>query len=408
MTGRILFDATRLVLRRRGRPPTGIDRVVIAYAKWLSTQTERPVTPVATWDGRLIPMSPGSLKPLTAQGRSTGKGVWPSLTAALKREGDSPGIRSLPGPSAPKRSLREIAEVMRPFRGGRLKTQPGDIYLNVSHSGLERAELFVGLQKRGVRSVIMVHDLIPLTHPEFCGPGAPDRHRGRINGVLRHADLVLTNSAATAAELGAYAAIHGLRTPPTHVAHLGLEPAFAEAAPVAGGRPYFVCVGTIEARKNLAFLLTLWRRLAEHLGDRAPRLVLVGHRGWENEAVIDHLERSPAVRQLVHEAADLSDSQLASLLAGAQALLAPSLAEGFDLPVMEAFAMGTPVIASDIAVHRELAGRAQLVDPLDGMGWMSAIEAACQSRPAPAPRQATGWREHFAGVARALDQLDVG
>jgi hypothetical protein len=408
MAGQILFDATRLVTRRRGAPPTGIDRVVLAYARWLTAQTTWPVIPVATWEGRLVPMNRNGLHGLLDARQTPGsEPTWSALIAALNSDQDEAGVRSHPTASAARRTWKDMGEIMRPFRGGRLKTQPGDIYLNVSHSGLERAELFSGLGQRGLRSAVMIHDLIPLTHPEFCGPGAPERHCGRIQGVLRHADLVLTNSEATANDLRAYARTQDLRTPPIHVAYLGLEAAFASPeSTVLAARPYFVCVGTIEARKNLAFILTLWRRLAEHMGTQTPRLILVGRRGWENEAVIDHLDRSPAVRTLVHEVSDLDDRQLATLLAGARALLAPSMAEGFDLPVMEASAVGTPVIASDIPVHRELAGKAQLIDPLDGMGWLSAIEAACKTRPTPGPRRTAGWESHFAGVAGALAQIN--
>src|SRR5581483_8051415 len=132
----------------------------------------------------------------------------------------------------------------------------------------------------------------------------------------------------------------------------------------AGGAPYFVCVGTIEPRKNHLLLLNVWRRLAERLGAAAPRLVLVGQRGWENEQVIDMIERSPAVRGLVEERNDLSDAAMAKLLAGA---LAPSFGEGYGLPLVEALALGVPALASDIPAFREVAGGvAELLDPLDG------------------------------------------
>jgi glycosyltransferase involved in cell wall biosynthesis len=167
-------------------------------------------------------------------------------------------------------------------------------------------------------------------------------------------------------------------------------------------RPYFVCVGTIEPRKNLTFLLTLWRRLAEEMGEAVPRLVIVGRRGWECESVVDHLERSPSIRRFVHEVCDLRDEQLAELMAGATALLTPSFIEGFDLPSVEALALGTPVIASDIPAHRELVRRAQLIDPVDGLGWLAAIKAAAAQPPARRPQAAPTWAQHFEIVGRAM------
>jgi glycosyltransferase involved in cell wall biosynthesis len=249
----------------------------------------------------------------------------------------------------------------------------------------------------------MVHDLIPIHHPEYCSPTAEARHLRRMRQIVDHAAHVITNSGATADEVARYARLRGDRVPPITAVPLGIEAEFlASPTPLAARRPYFVCVGTIEARKNLAFLLALWRRLDERLGDQAPRLVLVGRRGWENEAVIDHLDRSKAVIRLVSEVCDLRDRDLAALIAGAAALLSPSFAEGFDLPVLEALAVRTPVIASRIPVHEELAVGATLLDPLDGRAWLEAIEAATTAPRRGPPAVSPGWDDHFAQVAPIL------
>jgi glycosyltransferase involved in cell wall biosynthesis len=249
----------------------------------------------------------------------------------------------------------------------------------------------------------MLHDLIPITHPEVCAPQAEARHHRRMRQIVDHAEHVITNSRTTAAEFEAYLGGDPGRRPPVTAVPLGLHPEFfAVQAPLAASRPYFIVVGTIEARKNLAFLLAVWRRLEERLGAQAPRLVIVGRRGWENEAVIDHLDRSKAVIRLVHEVCDLRDRHLARLIAGAAALLSPSFVEGFDLPVLEALAVRTPVIASRIAVHEEFAACATLVDPLDGPAWMAAIEAAA-ARPARGPAVASPtWEAHFRAVGAIL------
>ncbi|MCP6134253.1 glycosyltransferase, partial [Klebsiella pneumoniae] len=88
--------------------------------------------------------------------------------------------------------------------------------------------------------------------------------------------------------------------------------------------------------------------------------VLIGRYGWENEAVLDHLQRSPNLQGVVHQASNLSDAMLARLMRGARAVLAPSSVEGFDLPAVEACAMGLSLIASDIPPHRELTPNAEL------------------------------------------------
>jgi glycosyltransferase involved in cell wall biosynthesis len=130
--------------------------------------------------------------------------------------------------------------------------------------------------------------------------------------------------------------------------------------------------------------------------------VLIGRRGWENEAVVDQLERSPAIRRYVHEVTNLGDHQVARLIHGAAALLSPSFAEGFNLPVIEALSLSTPVIASDIPAHRELAAGAQLIDPLDGPAWLDAIATACATRPPSRRFEPPTWESHFDTVAQAV------
>lgn len=411
MAVRILFDTTRLAWRARRDSPTGIDRVLLAYAEWLLQMSQVDLRPVALVGGRLVPVSRESLaRVISRMGGAAGRrtpDVWKDLAAALSDGGRTGGVLRRPveasGPSDRVGLALEVAA--RALRGVAARPPGGDIYLNVAHTGLHHRGLFVTLERAGVRPVVMVHDLIPITHPEYCTPQAGLRHIQRMDNVVDHASLVIVNSQSTADAFGRYAQETGRAAPPVEIAPLGIADVFTRAAVEGGARvPYFVCVGTIEARKNLAFVLAIWRRLADSMGPAAPHLVLVGRRGWENEAVIDHLERSPSLKSLVHEVADLTDDQLASLMAGARALLAPSFAEGFDLPVAEARALGAPVIASDIDVHREFAGDARLVDPLDGPGWIAAIaEAIPGGRPQPSP--ATTWDQHFARVEPRL--LDV-
>ncbi len=404
----VLFDATRLADRRRPGLATGVERVVLAYARWLRGRGD--FTPVVSWSGRLATMPMAQFQTLAAHTPETRReaqdAVWDHLRAGLSRGGQAePALRSTtlgPAKGFVERTARSAGRL---FTRRAPAPMSGALYLNVGHSGLDKPGFVESIAAQGHAIAVMIHDLIPITHPEFCRPGAGARHVRRLEASLDHAELIIANSMSTSADIAHYARGWERRTAPMIVAPLGLEQAFtAPIAPVEADppAPYFVFVGTIEARKNLALLLTVWRRLAEHMGPITPHLVLVGARGWENEAVIDHLDRSPAVRTLVHEIDSLSDRHLAALLAGARALLAPSLAEGFDLPVMEALALGCPVIASDIAVHRELAPAARLVDPLDGPGWLAAIQTASVTPADRTPRPTPTWDAHFALVAEAL------
>ena len=416
---RILYDASRLMSRADRSAPTGVDRVCLAYAEWLLASPDVTTIPVRGRKNRLVTVDPDWFRRFVVDLRAKWNGA---AGAAGDRSHEARLLAALTAPNRPTASVlgappapvqarpADKARVFKQFFRSRhaAPLPDADLYLNVGHTTLQDPTALQDLQAAGIARVVLIHDLIPVTHPEFCRPGDGDKHRDRVVNTLRHASQVIVNSAYTGQELQAFAQRENLPQPPIHVAHLGLEPAFAAGDAVAAPRPYFVHVGTIEARKNLALLLTLWRRLEERLGDRTPSLVLVGRYGWENEAVLDHLQRSPNLQGVVHQASNLSDAVLARLMRGARAVLAPSSVEGYDLPAVEACAMGLHLIASDIPPHRELTPGAELIDPLDGLGWLDAIErastAAASAPPAYAAPAYTApdWTAHFAIVADAV------
>ncbi|ADL00068.1 glycosyltransferase family 4 protein [Brevundimonas subvibrioides] len=413
MTISVLFDASRLVSRAERTAPTGVDRVCLAYAEWLLSRPDLSVTPVRTRKDRLVALDPDWFRACVAtlRARWTGGTTERALTgdeqrlvAALKTPGRATEsvIGTPPAPQTARPApLSKLWRFLREPRGAGALPDSA-FYFNVGHTGLVDDVILSALATRGVQRIVMLHDLIPITHPEFCRPGDGDKHRDRVLSTLRHASRIVVNSRYTAHELCAFAAREGLTPPPIDAIHLGLEPSFERIRPTDRKGRYFVHVGTIEARKNLAFLLTLWRRLAEQMGAEAPQLVLVGRYGWENEAVLDHLQRSPPLRGLVHQASDLPDSALADLMTGACAVLAPSSVEGFDLPAVEACALGVPLIASDIPAHRELVPHARLVDPLDGQGWLQAIEETMRQPPTVSDFTPPSWPDHFVALSTRL------
>ncbi|WP_342635723.1 glycosyltransferase [Rhizobium deserti] len=137
--------------------------------------------------------------------------------------------------------------------------------------------------------------------------------------------------------------------------------------------PYFVALGTIEPRKNHLLLLNIWRELAQEKKD--IHLVIIGRRGWENENIIDMLERCRPIQHLVHEYTGLQDMEVTALLLGSKGLLFPSFVEGLGIPALEAAALGIPLILSDIPAFRELNLNAPLIHPLDGLEWKRQVTA---------------------------------
>ena len=141
----------------------------------------------------------------------------------------------------------------------------------------------------------------------------------------------------------------------------------------AGGEPpeglprrYLLHVGTIEPRKNIELLMAVWREwVAEN--PAAPALVLCGRSGWKNDDLHRTLARAEADGWL-RRPGYVDDDALAALYRHALAVVCPSLHEGFGLPLVESMAAGTPVVASDIPVFREVAGDAAILLPVDDAG----------------------------------------
>jgi glycosyltransferase involved in cell wall biosynthesis len=289
----------------------------------------------------------------------------------------------------------------------------GAFLFNTGHSGLERNDYSRILRRMQVMPIFVVHDLIPLTHPEFCRAGESGRHVVRMNNVLDLAVGVIVNSQATLDELSVFAQRGGYALP-TAVVGL-LAPGVEKVA--LGKRPmqyaYFVILSTIEPRKNHWLLLQIWRGLVGRLGDAAPRLVLIGQRGWECENVVDMLERCSQLKGYVFELPNCSDAEMVNYLQHAQALLFPSFVEGYGMPLVEALALGVPVIASDLPVFKEIAGDIpEYVDPLDGKRWIDLIErysVAGADRNSQLERlrsfSVPTWETHFATVDSMLDEL---
>lgn len=348
-----LFDVTRLISRSwTARQATGIDRVCYAY---------------------LDRFGPNSRAVL--QHRGVVRVLGGKLTDQL--------YKALRGPDRKfRRRLSAIAPQILAGTPGRAY-QPGAIYLNVSHTDFDLQSHSDWVRAEGLRSVYFLHDLIPITHPEMCRTRAIRRHTGRVRAALSNATGVIVNSNCTAQQLVLYARDQQLPLPPAIVAPLAPPPALGELAkeaapcdaePGTGVEPYFLTVGTIEPRKNHAMLLQVWRSLIDQLGDKMPRLVIVGQPGWSSERVLSSLKRDPVLRDKVTLISSCSDREMVRLLEGAIALLKPSHAEGFGLPVVEALELGTPVIASDIPSFREIGqGIPLLLDPSDRSAWEKAI-----------------------------------
>lgn len=411
----VVFDISRLISRARFDTPTGIDRFELSYANWATARFDNNIRFVANsfFGPRQIPRELArSVLASTNNKWSAGDhdnqaAILEHLVAVIERRADWAGP---PRPESPGTHGRgnDFVNAIGAWLWSPSAIPLSSLFVHVSHSRLHQPESYDWLARRNCKPLFYVHDLIPLLRPEFCRGGEAARHRTRIQTILRLHKMILCNSQATARTLDEMAAADGLPQPFTAVLPPGLENAFLrfdQGSSLRTTQPYFVCLGTIEPRKNHALLLEIWRQLAGRYGTRAPRLVVVGRRGWDNSHVFSLLNHREAFCGSVIEASGLNDQSTARLLSGASALLAPSHIEGYGMPVAEALALGTPVIASDIRAHREVSrGRAILLDTLDGVGWMSAIEGHARRprRNDHVEQRHWTWPAHFDALHRLL------
>jgi len=251
--------------------------------------------------------------------------------------------------------------------------------------------------------VATLFDAITLRRPEW----ANRRLRGMKNMLMlaaaRAADRVIAISNAGAEEVVEH---FGVRPEKVRVVPLGVdagrflagrsETTRSTIARLGLREGYFLFVGTLQPRKNLEGLLAAYATLPEHVR-RDRQLVIAGRLGWDADPLRDELLRQRAENRCVWlDYAAASD--LPALYAHARALVLPSLAEGFGLPVIEALAAGIPVIASDLPALRETGGAfATYVRAGDTAALAEAMRAVhdlVESPDSVAPR-----REHARGFS---------
>lgn len=270
----------------------------------------------------------------------------------------------------------------------------------------------------GASVVPIVHDLLPWSHEQFFAPLFCAQFKRWLTKMIPLADACVCISNATANALRQFAAAEGLAAalPPVGVFSLGanLTATVSEPRPEVAtvfrtaDRP-FLMVGTIEPRKNHALVLDAFERFWA-AGGKAP-LVVIGRPGWQCEATLRRFAALVAAGRAFTHIGDATDSDLQYAYRNARCLIFPSVAEGFGLPIAEALAQGLPAIASDIPVHREIAGDMATYIPLGDPGYLFELLRSieiCSSvlrAPAPGTLHLPTWAESAAALQSEIDRL---
>jgi glycosyltransferase involved in cell wall biosynthesis len=426
MTRWIAFDLTRLFIGPMAPVPRGIDRVDLGYARHFFEH----------WSGDCVGVLPTpwgirwfnrdrSLRVVnfiedfwgeTSDAESDRAYAW--VRARLR--GEQPSTSLTKERSAAARLVSGFVGFARQHGlvlGRPISSlAPGTIYLNTGQITLAVPQLLTWLgSRKDVKPIFMLHDAIPVEYPEYCSPRLSRSHGQMLTNTARYAAGVIVTTEAAGASIRRELARRqrtdlAMLAAPLPVPPLFLEPTAPD--PALRDIAYFVVSGAIDPRKNHLLLLNVWRELVRQNGPKSPKLVLVGSRWRTSDAVADMLERCDIIKGHIVEIAGLPTTGLRQLLAGAQALLMPSFAEGFGIPIIEALALGTPVIASDLPSHREVGGsQVTYVSPIDGIGWLSAIYAHAyhnmagfSPRPVNAPRHLWKHADYFTRIESFVTQ----
>ena len=280
----------------------------------------------------------------------------------------------------------------------------GLAYMNVGHTNLNAKTMRAIMEMPDHSKVVMIHDTIPLDHPEYQTEASRAKFIERLTAVINYANRIVVPSDVVRENIEQRMVGTGHRVPVV-VAPIGIDFGPPPVDIERSEKPYFVALGTIEPRKNHALLLDIWERMSRKMEeDRIPELRIIGARGWRNEEVFNRLDNASFMGRTVFELGPLSDKEMKRQLAGATGLLFPSFVEGYGLPPFEAASFGVQTIASPLRTTEiHLGDMAIYADPTDMYQWFTAIrelaseDLAEQSRRHAALRayRLPSWEKHF-------------
>lgn len=273
----------------------------------------------------------------------------------------------------------------------------------------EYPPLLAAVREAGGETIGCLYDLIPLRYPAATAAKNSAPFIPWLKDALLRCDAIVCISQSVARDFVAYLREQGL-APPANMRvgwwPLGADfraPTQSSASSVAqriaaAPTPFFMSVGTLEPRKAYSVALdafdSLWAQ------GRDARYVIVGRPGWNTRALQRRIRQHPEFGRRLFWLDNASDADLAHLYPRPRALIFPSFAEGFGMPLVEAAQHGVRVIASDLPVFREVGGESAVYfDLLDSQSLAARIEEALASSKGAAPPAVVSWGESAAKLA---------
>jgi glycosyltransferase involved in cell wall biosynthesis len=358
---RILLDCTQTIATPRS---AGIPRVVRNIARHAAAAARHQAVLVPVWfdQDRFFSLGLTSAGDIVAPLQPQPVQLHPLLVR----------LRKLLVPRTIVRAVRREWRKLRwrigwPPPGEVIEFGPDDTLLLADSSwGIDYWSVVDAARAKGTRLGVVQYDFIPHTHPELVPKKLPTTFRFWMRNALERADFVAAISESVAVEArdelrranrdpeGNRPLVRSFRLGADVKPQAKADPPRAELAAfveAADAGPYLT-VGTIEPRKNQTILLDAFERIWKDAPD--ARLLVAGFVGWRGDEVVDRLRSHPRYGTHLLHFGDLSDAELLYAYRHARALVFPSRAEGYGLPIVEALAHRMRVFASDIPPHREV------------------------------------------------------
>lgn len=212
---------------------------------------------------------------------------------------------------------------------------------------------------------VIVYDIIPILHPECVVDAYQQKFVRWLDNVLKYASQCICISKSVADDLIAYYKHKNIKRENSleiHYMHLGFDiPKLEESvrkniADFVNRGMTFLIVGTVEIRKNHHLLLRSFKRVCQELPDKQIQLLIVGKDGWKNEDFKKMYDSDKLIHERCLWVKDASDGEVQWAYNHCVALVYPTRAEGFGLPLVEAAHFGLPILCSDIPIFHEVVG----------------------------------------------------
>lgn len=302
-----------------------------------------------------------------------------------------------------------------------------DIFFDIDsvwNNQIRRSYLLPILKKQGVKIAVHIYDIIPVLFPAFCDEETTYRFLDYLGAHLLYADLVIANTQSTLKDVEALAKRLEVEVPELmDVVQLGSNfinkedvtdivcPKFKNTSETwFESKPFLLVVGTIEPRKNHRFLLTAFHNFLKKQG---IRLVFAGRPGWNVEELMLEMSQLSEVEEDFRYFSDATDEMINYLYRTAFFTVFPTQYEGFGLPIIESLMHGTPVLATNIPVLREVGGEWVDYFQLDDGAELKNIvtyylenpEVYLKKKAQISEFMATSWDESEAQMCKALARL---